>query len=793
MKTKKRKELKPEELRVKIDPNSLLEVEATGGFPDLINQEEGVEALKDLARIRSHHHNGYVSGADDIGKMNIIRTVLEKEPPLGKLCDWIYVFNFDEDGKSNGSSSKVLHPAAIDLPAGKAVEFKREIEDIIQILREKVPGLSVSAQLDLLIKRAEEGEVRIIINPQMRQIGATHLSFDESNNTMSKEEFDSLTEEQQQSVREKEKYWMQEVVNYFQTASPEQEKESIAKKIADYVKLLFAGCPNYNLPKVAGWLDEVKKDILINIDEFKNHQAEGNGQQNPFMAMMPAANKDEFFKRYEVNMIVSNRPNKVPIVVEFRPEFVNIFGCHLESGMGGMFSADHTTIKPGAIYKANGGYLLLRLPDMANPNFFGAVWPMLKKVIKNKEISPEDFRVTMSQGNKILEAEAIPWTGKIILVGDEEWYYLLSENDGDFKSYFKIKVELRSRTDKEGAEKQLARQIAAFAKKYGKTITNDGIARVVEYSHELAGHQKMISLETAKIRDLVKEASDFCGANEISINKEKIEYALKRKELRSNMYREAILRAHKEGIFLVETEGKKPYQGNGLYVSFHGGDNEFGGVSRITAVSSCGKEGVVSIDRQVKLTGKSFNKAIEIIDLCLRKYFAQEKSLTLSAGIVFEQMYSGIDGDSATLIEFCVLLSALSDLPINQGIATTGSMDALGNAQPIGGVNHKIRGFYDLCKLHGLTGNQGVVIPKRNIQHLMVDSEVVNAVDEGKFHIYPVDTVEETAEILMGLPFEEIAKKVAEKLEKFRKAGNGGEIAKKSESEHSCDSCGKCK
>ena len=467
---------------------------------------------------------------------------------------------------------------------------------------------------------------------------------------------------------------------------------------------------------------------------------------------MPMPPKEVTFRKYDVNVLIDNSETEgAPVIIESNPSYPNLFGSIERQAYFGALFTDFTMIKPGALHKANGGYLVLKALDLLK---YWISWEALKRAMKDRQIKIEDLGELYGIfSTRTLKPTPLPLNVKLVLTGDPYLYQLLYIYDDRFPKMFKVKAHLDTEVDNtEDNLKQGACVMSKFCVDQGlRHVTNDGVARVLEYSMEVTGDREKLTLKLADVSDLLKEANYYAGVDKLDfINSEHVQKAIEKKRFRASLYEEKVQELVKKDIFWVETDGAKVGQVNGLSILMTG-DHEFGKPNRITATVSLGKGGVVDIDREAKLSGNIHTKGVIILSSYLREKFAHNKPLSLSASLCFEQSYGMVDGDSASSTELYVLLSAISGVPIHQGIAVTGSVSQKGEVQPIGGVTRKIEGFFDICQHKGLNGKQGVMIPEKNVNNLMLRRDVVEAVEKGKFHIYPVTTVEEGIEILTGM------------------------------------------
>ena len=500
--------------------------------------------------------------------------------------------------------------------------------------------------------------------------------------------------------------------------------------------------------KVRGYLESVQEDIILNLEDFKPQAAA------PQIGGIKFPRQEPSFERYEVNVFVDNKgTDGAPIILEANPTYNNLFGRieHIMQ-MGGAATTNFTMIKPGALHRANGGYLIVDAREVLINPF---AWDALKRCIRNGEIRIEDvleqyrFMTVVS-----LKPEPVPLQAKIIMIGSPWIYYLLFYMEPDYRKFFKVKADFDSRVTR---TPEIMKDYALFVSTHCRNekllpFDRSGVAGLLEYSARLVEDQEKLSSQFMEISDLIREA-DYWAQKENSplVTKDFVKRAIEEKVYRSNRIEERIQEMFDEGTILVDTAGGEVGQINGLSVITLG-DYTFGRPSRVTARVYMGRGGMVNIEREVKLSGPIHDKGVLILTGYLGGKYAHDKPLSFSASICFEQSYEGVEGDSASSTELYALLSALSGVPLRQGIAVTGSVNQLGKVQPIGGVNYKIEGFYAVCKAKGLTGEQGVIIPKTNERHLMLKDEVAAAVRDGKFHIWSVESIDQGIEILTGVP-----------------------------------------
>jgi len=761
---KKFKEVPVELLYARIDPKTLgFDTTESLCPPEegVVAQDRAIEAIKFGMGMKDIDYNIFIAGQPKTGLTYIARTFLEKtaksEPTPPDCC---YVYNFKEPDSPN----------YLSLTAGRGKELKKSMEQFVQTLQAKIPEVFDSE--DYSAKEAEvhqafERQRRDIIDAlsqrakeegfilQFSQVGMVIVPATEDGQPMSQEQLSQLPEEKKQELRKKSDNLQKEMNDAIKEIRKAETgfKEKHSKLDAE-IAMYVVGHLMETLEEqfkdeeeVLDYFKEVQEDILDNIDDFKKKQ-EPQQQATPF----PVAPKEVTFRKYDVNVLIDNSETEgAPVIIESNPSYPNLFGSIERQAYFGALFTDFTMIKPGALHKANGGYLILKALDLLK---YWISWEALKRAIKDRQIKIEDLGELYGIfSTRTLKPTPVPLNVKLVLTGDPYLYQLLYIYDDRFPKMFKVKAHLDTEVDNtEDNLKQGACVMSKFCVDQGlRHVTNDGVARVLEYSMEVTGDREKLTLKLADVSDLLKEANYYAEVDKSDfINSEHVQKAIEKKRFRASLYEEKVQELIKKDIFWVEIDGQKVGQVNGLSILMTG-DHEFGKPSRITATISLGKGGVVDIDREAKLSGNIHTKGVMILSSYLKEKFAHNKPLSLSASLCFEQSYGMVDGDSASSTELYVLLSAISGVPIYQGIAVTGSVSQKGEVQPIGGVTRKIEGFFDICQHKGLTGKQGVMIPEKNVNNLMLRRDVVEAVKKGKFHIYPVSTVEEGIEILTGM------------------------------------------
>jgi lon-related putative ATP-dependent protease len=760
--------LKPEEL-YKCCEVDILDFETTADIKPkdgTIGQERAMRSLDFGLTLESKGFNIFMLGEGGTGKMTTIKNLLKKrsaEEPIPD--DWCYVYNFKNPDV----------PMSISLGSGRAVEFQKDMEKFIKLLKEELLKIFESKEYEKQKNKIMEGfqqkqkDLFSALDDEAHRRGFSIrktvsglliVPVKKSGEPLSEEEFDALEDKEKEEVEGIGKE-LQEKLNDIVRNVKEEEKlvkdklEELEKDVAlsvvgHYIEELDGKYGD--IERIKGYLKDVMEDILEHLEDFKA----GEEQPAALPFMKPAKAEPEF-NRYAVNVLVNNKETEgAPCVFESNPTYLNLFGRIEHKFQYGVAVTDYTMIKPGVLHKANGGYLVIDALDLLR-NIFA--YDALKRSIRNGEVRMEDiweqYRLISTT---TLKPEAIPLDVKVILTGNPYLYYLLYNLDEEYRELFKVKADFDNRMERNGASiKKYAEFIASKCEEEGLShFDRSGTAKVVEYGSRLAGEQNKLSSKFSEISDLLREAHYWASKNGKNVvNVEHVDKALDEKIYRNNRIEERLRELMADGTLIVDTSGEKVGQVNGLAV-LSLGDYSFGKPSRITASTYAGKAGVVNIERETKMSGKIHEKAILIISNYLGSKYAIKKPISLSASITFEQLYDMVEGDSATCAELYVLLSSLAGVPLKQSIAITGSMDQHGDVQPIGGVNEKLEGFFDLCRLRGLDDSHGAIIPRKNLNNLMLKSSVVDAVKAGKFKIYPIDRMEEGLEILTGMPAGEL-------------------------------------
>lgn len=763
---KRKNELGYKDLKLRCDPKVFnftttdeLEPISTG-----IGQERGIKALEFGLNVDINGYNVYVEGPYGVGKTAYVKNYLKVISKKKKVpSDWCYLYNFDNPNE----------PVAVSLPAGQGKEFKDTMNSFINEIKVDIRNTFNNEDFEKekkLIKQEYETRRNLLmeqLNKKSAEYGFTVKSSQNgiymmpivNGKTIAEEEFNKLDEAVKKEYETKSTIVQQHIMEAIgQIKSIERESDKHIQEWQSNVALLTIN-GHINLikdkykrhKKINHFLDSVKKDILKNVDLFTADEKTLEGKLQG-----PQAAHPEVFKpwlNYRVNLFIDNSNLEgAPAVADTNYSYHNIFGKLEYENYYGTLKTDYTMLKPGLLHIANGGYLVFQANDLLTNSL---CYDALKKVLRSKTLGIENAADPRSSMVMVsLKPEPIPLDLKVILIGDENIYQTLLAMDPDFRKLFKIKVEF---ADDAPMNKDNIVKLARFVKGYCDhenlpPLDSGAMAKIIEYASKLADNQDKLSTRFTDLSVVVGEASTWAKmARSKVITEEFITKALAEKIDRVKKYDERYMEMIKDDTLLISTSGSEIGQINGLTI-MNVGDYTFGKPVKITANTYTGKNGIINIEREVELSGSSHSKGILILSGYLGEMFAQDMPLSLTASICFEQLYSGVDGDSASSTELYAILSSLSGIPINQSFAVTGSVNQKGEIQPIGGVNDKIEGFYQVCKMRGLDGTHSVIIPKQNIKNLNLSQEVVDAVKNGNFHIYAISTIEEGIELLTGVP-----------------------------------------
>lgn len=753
-------ELKPEKLRKKVASASIdwKQIRSKQDLKPLIGQERALTALDFGIGNKSNGFNIYISGYPGSGKLKAVNHFLGQraalEIPPGDLC---YVNNFKDP----------YCPKKLDLAQGGAKVFKSDIKRLIEETkmalikafeskeyadkRQEIIDEFQQKEIELfkdIYKKANESNFVIRRTP----IEIVVIPIDENGAPLGNKKFEQLDVKKQEEIQKNQKILKEELLSLLRknldmerasNASLLQLEENVALYAIE--TLLEELLEKYSKFKdVIFYLEDVKNDIISHLNDFLN----GSKKTMSF-----SPQREDTYLKYEVNVITDNTNLKgVPIVMELNPTYNNIFGKVEHEADMGTYVTNFTLIRGGALHQANGGFLILPVKELLL-NYFS--WESLKRALKNNEVTIENILDQFGYlSTKSLKPDAVPLNVQIILIGSPQLYYLLHEWDEDFKELFKIKAEFDTSMDFS------ARNIKDFAGVIYKIerennllpLHEEAIATLIEQASRMVHDQNKISIQFGEIVNILLEANHYAKTeNKLELTADYIKKSIDSRYYRSSLIQEKINEMIKRKTLMIDLSGEKVGQINGISV-LDLGDIMFGRPNKITACAASGKEGLIDIEREAELGGPIHTKGVLILLGFLAEKYGQNKAISLFASLVFEQSYSEIEGDSASSAELYAIISSLSQLPIKQAIAVTGSVNQKGEIQPVGAINEKIEGYFEVCRQAGLTGEQGVLIPKANEDNLMLKEDVINEVKEGKFHIWSISSIDEGIEILMGCP-----------------------------------------
>ncbi len=732
----------------------------------IIGQDRAVEAFNFGLQVKNKGYNIYMAGPSGVGKttyacLSCKETAAKEKAPN----DWCYVYNF-----TNPRS-----PLALSFAPGVGKQFKDDMNELVVIFESEIQkAFSTEVyekQKSETMKAFDEKNDELM--KKMTEIAQEHGFTIKSTNAgiyfmpvvdgepISEESYEKLTEEIKEKIN-KSSLTVQDLAASVMRDIKENEKESTkAVDDLDYKVGMFAIGHHINsfqekykdYERVLKYIEAVQEDVLENISQFVPSETDDEDIPPSLLPFLSSKKTTEDITlKYKVNLIVNNSDAKgAPVVVDFNPTYYNLMGEIEYDNEFGNLTTDFMKIKAGLCHKANGGYLILQAHDvLSNPQ----AWESLRRVLKTKEISMESIKEQLSGvPAPTLRPEPIPFDVKVIMIGSSFYYEVLREYEEDFDKYFKVLADFDYEMDRNNDSiKEFSRFVCSYAKKEKLLPFDAGaVARIVEYASRLVESQNKISTRFNKISEILCEAETWAKIDEdIVVTQEHVKKAIEKKKIRLRMYEEKLDEMLDEGVIMIDTKGEKVGEINGLAV-LDLGTYHFGNPTKITATTYIGKSGIINIEKESQMSGPTHNKGVQVISGFLGEKYAQEFPLSLSCRVAFEQNYNGIDGDSASSTELYAILSSLSDLPIDQSLAVTGSVNQKGEIQAIGGVTQKIEGFFDLCEKRGLTGKQGVIIPSSNVKDLVLKSEVVEAVKKGMFHVYPVTHIDEGIEILTGV------------------------------------------
>ncbi len=806
--------LKSKELYTRCDPRKF-KFSTTAELEERLSalgQDRALNAVEIGINIQSKGYNLFCLGPEGTGKTSLVKRVLVEEAKKRPTPeDWAYVYNFEEPYK----------PHAINFPAGVANDFAKDVDKLIETISVTVPAIMESDEyksgieainekykqhkekyIKLLQKKAKGKSVSLLHMP----VGLVVAPV-KNGEVLSPEKFEELPEEEKKQLLDDLNQMQAEIESTAQDLPQWEDKQRkdtedlkakflklTVKKPIDELHEKYKGCK-----KGLEFLKNIQKYIINNSDEFlpENENpavsADGAGE-DPLSALFSKFKQPEEDKyaKFKVNVIVKNEPNSgAPIIHLDHPTQGNLVGKVERIQQYGALLTDFSLIKAGALHSANGGFLLIDARKLLIQPY---AWDSLKRALASKVIKIEAPSEETTFTTISLDPEPIPLNVKVILTGDAELYELLSERDPDFSDFFKVEADfgvLMDRTPQN--EIEYAKLIGSLSKKKKlRSLNKQAVAKIIEHSSRLADSSEKLTAHIASIGDLLREADYWARKSKANqIGKNHIEQAIEAQIYRSDRIKQSMLEQIDKGTILIDVDGKKVGQINGLVV-YNFSRICFGKPARITTQVRIGRGEFINIEREVEMSGPIHSKGVLILESLLANRFAKYSPLSLSAAIVFEQSYGGVDGDSASSTEYYCLLSAISGIPIKQSIAVTGSINQFGEIQPIGGVNEKIEGFFDVCAHHGLNGEHGVIIPRTNVKDLMLREDILKAVEGGLFHVWAIDTVDDGIEILTGVkagvagkngqfPKGTVNRKVQDSLEYFYK-----QYAKYAKETHGC-------
>ncbi|MGQ9708503.1 MAG: AAA family ATPase [bacterium] len=745
---------------------------------EIIGQQRALEALQLGLEIEAPGYNIFVTGPAGSGRTTTVQKLLEKAVPIRPLTDKCYVYNFPNPDQ----------PRLLLLPAGEGRMLREEMDELVSHLVKNIPRLFEgepyqNARQEIVDRFKEQGASRVrefekrvaaegFALVQVTPVARPELAPIVDKQPVSVEILDRLVEEGKltaergKELKNRYRELSAELVAIFKEIREfeRQARDALARLDKEIVnpmleQLIAEISERHHLKGrekekaddkeatgLTRYLEEVKAAVIEDIELFRQRGAEGEG------ATQPAGGVDPYLK-FRVNVLVDNSEVKTaPVVFETNPSYRNLFGS-IERvwDRSGQWRTDFTHIKAGSLIKADGGFLVVNALDLL---LEAGVWPNLKRTLRNRqlEISAYDPFVSLF-GSTALKPEPIPLDLKVIMIGDAMIYGLLAAYDEEFKKVFKVRADFDWEMElNQDAAQEYARVIKLLCEKENlRQFDRSAVARVIEFGARLAGRQSKVSTRFNVITDVLKEANYWAGKEGARVVKAgHVQKAIDKRRQRVRLIEEKLQESIRDGLLFIDVKGRVRGQVNGLAV-YDLIEHSFAIPVRITAKVGVGSAGIISVEREAELSGPIHSKGLYILSGYLRSKYASDQPLVLSASITFEQSYGGIDGDSASSTELYVLLSELAGLPLRQDLAVTGSVNQKGEIQPIGGVNEKIEGFFDVCRQKGLTGTQGVLIPRANLGDLMLREDVVNAVREGKFHIYAVETIDQGIELLTGV------------------------------------------
>ncbi len=750
-----------EKLRNQCDPN-IFPHETTEDWivdRELIGQDRAMEALKYGLSMKRKGYNIYVSGFIGTGRNSYSYLVAEefaKKKPTP--CDWCYVYNF----------KKPNCPKAINLSSGKGIGFKQEVESAIKNIETEIPRALSSKDYEDS-KNAIFNENKKVAESILMELNnfAKEYSFvfkqtDRGilsiplidNRPMTDEELEKLSDDEMDRLGDISIELTQKSYDYIKRIKAVETKlKNEIKRIKEeqivLVATTFIGPIQVKYREnegITSFLLDMKEDIVKNYEMFLDNEEENYVEK----IFLQGNKKEDFLKRYSINLFIDNSYTQgAPVIREMNPNYYNLFGKIEYANEMGVAKTDHTRIKPGSMHEANGGYILIQAKDILQNRIS---WEGLKRTITTEELKVENV-YSSNLTSETLNPEPIPLDIKIIIIGDYITYHILYAYDEEFKKIFRIRADFDTEMER---NKENILKIGSFVAYQCKEenllpFHKEALGAIIDLSSRIADEKNKLTASFNELVEIIYEADGWASSEgKKVVTKEDVEKAILKKQYRNNSYEEKLLELINNETILIDTQGEKVGEINGLSV-IDLGQYSFGRPTKITANTYFGKDGIINIEKETEQSGNIHDKGVLIMSGYLGEKYAQNIQLSMTASITFEQSYDGIDGDSASSTELYAILSSLGDIPVKQGIAVTGSVNQKGMIQPIGGVNEKIEGFYKICKIKGFKGGEGVIIPSKNIENLMLNDEVIMAVKDGMFTIYAIDTIDEGMEILTGI------------------------------------------
>lgn len=749
-------------------------------FEGVIEQERAVRALDLGLAINRGNYNIFISGYSGTGRSTVLKNLLSRiAPQRDTPPDWVYVNDFENMDR----------PFALPLPAGRGCELRADIEELVRHVIDELP--------EAFHAKEHQGKIQRILNAAMEAestaFGELNAAAEERGFTvkstkgglatipvvdgepLSSKELSALPAKQRRTI-ERRRLKLEPLVSTFIETTREIRSKA-RKQVEEAQSGLGAAVVKEPIRalrrkwrrehEVVAHIAAIEADVIKHIRGFLSDDDDDEDGRPDARPMLEA--------RYAVNVFVDHSKSQgAPVVFENHPTFYNLFGKLEKRAEQGIFATDVTMIRAGAVAQASGGYLVLHTADLFRQPL---VWDNLKAVLRNREVAIEDMAEQVAfVPTTGIRPKPIPVDLKLILIGSPEHWFVLFEQDPDFRKYFQIRADFDDEIERdEATEYEVARFVATSCRKQGlRPVERAGVAEVVEQASRLVGDQRRLTLRFNDIANLLIEANHQAKKSRSRrIQRKHVQRALRLREELSNLYAEKLLEAVVDDQVMVATTGEAVGQINGLAV-YQVGDRPFGKAIRITATTFSGQAGIVNVEREARLGGSIHNKGVHILHGWLGSHYAQRGPLALTANLTVEQSYGPIDGDSASSAELYAIISSLADVPIRQDLAVTGSLDQRGHVQAIGGANVKIEGFFDLCQRRGLTRKQGVVVPRSNLRNLMLDPAVRHAIDRGRFHVYAVDNIDTGIELLTGMPAQEVHARAMKRLVAFRRMAGGG-------------------